>query len=93
MPTFSLIGAYHSNMLSYLLLNPVQCLGPVEMPYAQVLLWKDGEHLCLDNIHLLIELLETHHLAVILMDFCLQQVVTQLNECVVSINEHGATGE
>ena len=48
-------------------------------------LGNNSEHLCLYCLHLFIQLLETHHLAPVLMYLSLQQMVTHLNKRCVNI--------
>ena len=51
-----------------------------------MLLEKDGKHLCLNGSHLVVQLLETHHLAPVLMYLGLQQTIMHLNQRCVNIN-------
>ena len=50
-----------------------------------MLLGEDGKHLCLDSFHLVIELLEVCHLALIPMHLSLQQVIAHFDQCCVDV--------
>ena len=50
-----------------------------------MLLWENGEHLCLNGLHLVIELLEARHLASVPMYLGLQRSVAHLDQCHVNI--------
>ena len=67
MPTFGLVKGYILNMLSYLLPDAGEYLRLQQPFHTLMLLWEDGKHLCFDGLYLLIQLLEPHHLAPVLM--------------------------
>ena len=50
-----------------------------------MLLGEDGKHLCLNGLHLVVQLLETHHLAPVPMYLGLQRVIAHLNQRCVDI--------
>ena len=52
---------------------------------ALVFLGKDGKHLHLDSLHLVIELLEARHLAPVPMYLGLQRVITHFDQCRVDV--------
>ena len=62
MPTFSFKGAHLPNTLSDLFMNMCHHLGLMKVLHTEVLLGEDGEHLCFNCLHLLIQLLEMQHL-------------------------------
>ena len=93
MPTFDLVRGYISNTLSNLLPDMREYLCLRQLFYALVFLRDDGEHLCLYCLHLLVQLLETHHLAPVPMYLGLQQVVTHLDQCCVNIERLMPSGQ
>ena len=60
------------NTLSDLLPNAGEYLSLRQTLYALMLLGEDGKHLGLNGLHLVIQLLEVHHLAPVPMNLSLQ---------------------
>ena len=50
-----------------------------------MLLWENGEHLCLNGLHLVVELLEVCHLALVPMYLGLQLSVAHLDQRRVNV--------
>ena len=55
------------------------------MLYALVLLGEDGEHFGLNGLHLVVQLLETCHLAPVPMHLGLQQAIVHFDQCCVDV--------
>ena len=86
MPTFSLGRGYISNMLSNLLPDSGEYLCLRQLFYTLMFLQKDGKHPCLNGLHLLIQLLESCHLALVPIYFGLQWAVMHLHQRGVDID-------